>query len=88
VPRARNPRDLGTRPVAKRTTFEGAVAEEVRYWLGLTIEERISGVEAIRRASFRLYGGAPTRMARVSARVVAPWRPARVGGVPPGDLRR
>lgn len=61
--------------VVKWTTFEGAVADEVRYWLGLTIEERISGVEVIRRASWRLYGGAPTRMARVSARVEAPWRP-------------
>jgi len=59
------------RRFAIKTTFEGAVAHEVRYWLGLTIEERISAIEAIRRASFRLYGGAPTRMARVSARVEA-----------------
>src|SRR5262245_31387449 len=68
-----------TRQVAIKTTFDGAVAHEVRYWLSRTIEERISGVEAIRRASWRLYGGAPTRMARVSARVEAPWRPVSAG---------
>ena len=33
--------------IAKRTTFEGAVADEVRHWLACTIEERVSGVEAI-----------------------------------------
>jgi hypothetical protein len=29
------------RRIARRTTFEDAVADEVRTWLGLTIEERI-----------------------------------------------
>src|SRR5262249_33068693 len=66
---------LMARLIAIKTTFDGAVAHEVRYWLSRSVEERISGVEAIRRASWRLYGGAPTRMARVSARVEAPWRP-------------
>jgi hypothetical protein len=29
--------------IARRTTFDATVADEVRYWLGRTIEERISG---------------------------------------------
>jgi hypothetical protein len=63
------------RRFAIKTTFEGAVAHEVRYWLRQTIEDRISGVEVIRRAAWSLYGGAPTRMARVSRNIEAPWRP-------------
>lgn len=56
--------------IAIKTTFEGAIRSEVRYWLSRPMVERISAVEIIRRATFGIYrDAAPARMVRVSKRV-------------------
>jgi hypothetical protein len=34
---------------ATKTTFDGAVAHEVRYWLRQSVEDRISGQRSMRR---------------------------------------
>jgi hypothetical protein len=44
--------------IAVKTTFEGAVLEEVRCWLARPMVERVSAVEIIRRATWGIYDDA------------------------------
>lgn len=52
------------------TTPEEATRAEVDYWLSVPIEERISAVERIRRATLGIYDGATPRLERVYSLVV------------------
>lgn len=70
------------------TTPEEAARAEGAHWRSRSIEERVSAIEAIRRATAGIYGDAPARLERVWRFVELPprARPARgstrTGGEP------
>jgi hypothetical protein len=63
--------DLGTaysrvmEKVFRWTTPEDAIAEEVRYWQGVSPSERVAAVETLRQRIPGIYGDAPCRLERV-----------------------
>ena len=44
---------------------EDAIAEEVRYWNGVSPSERVAAVETLRQRTPGIYGDAPSRLERV-----------------------
>ena len=47
------------------TTPARAIRAEAAHWRSVSVEERVSAVESIRRATPGVYGGVPARLERV-----------------------
>ena len=56
------------------TTPEDAVRDEVRYWQGCSIEERVAAVELLRRATLGIYDEPSPRLERTHRWVEPSWR--------------
>jgi glycyl-tRNA synthetase alpha subunit len=63
------------RPRFQWATSADAARDEGRYWRSVSIAERVSAVETIRRATPGIYGDTPARMERTYRFVILPPRP-------------
>jgi hypothetical protein len=71
--RAARPRpDDDVRRVARWTTPEQAVRDEMAYWLSRPVAERISAVETLRELTWGIYDEAPIRLCEEIAPGCAP----------------